>query len=156
MMASVFWDCDGLLLIDYLPKGETINKEYYANLMPQLRDAIVQKRRGKITPGVLLLHDNARPHTADFAQRAIRRCGFTQIEHPPYSPDLAPSDFFLFPNLKKSLRGRRFADDNEVKNAVAQWFEEQPPDFFRTGIMKLRDRLLSCIAALGDYFEKMQ
>jgi histone-lysine N-methyltransferase SETMAR len=156
LMASIFWDQDGPLLIDSLPRGETINKEYYAKLMRQLRQAIVEKRRGKLAAGVLLLHDNATPHTAELAQAAIRQCGFVQLEHPPYSPDLAPSDFFLFPNLKKSLRGRRFADDEEVKAAVDQWFAAQPDGFFRSGIQQLRDRTLTCIAALGDYFEKMQ
>lgn len=59
VMASVFWDSEGILLIDYLPKGQTITGPYYAGLIPKVRDAVKNKRRGKLTRGVLFLHDNA-------------------------------------------------------------------------------------------------
>jgi hypothetical protein len=64
------------------------------------------------------------------SQAAIRQCGFQQLNHPPYSPDLAPSDYFVFRVMKKFLRGKRFSSDEEVKEAVTTWFEEQSKDFF--------------------------
>ena len=63
------------------------------------------------------------------AQAAIRECKFEQLNHPPYSPDLAPSDYYLFQNLKSHLRGTRFRDDDELKAAAEAWFEDQMTTF---------------------------
>ncbi|GFU10984.1 uncharacterized protein TNCV_4658161 [Trichonephila clavipes] len=79
------------------------------------------KRRGLLTSGVLLLHDNARPHSAIPKQNLIRSFGWKQIDHPPYSPDLAPSDFLLFRSLKEFLGGKRFDTADEVKEEVQDW-----------------------------------
>lgn len=130
LMATIFWDAEGILLIDYLPKKTTMNADYYANLLCQLRDAIKEKRRGKLNRGVLILHDNAPVHTARTTQLAMARNGFDAIDHPPYSPDLAPCDYFLFRLLKKDLRGRRFSTDNEMIAAVNEYFDDKPKDFF--------------------------
>jgi histone-lysine N-methyltransferase SETMAR len=70
------------------------------------------------------LHDNAPAHTARVAQAAIRNCGFEQLNHQPYSPDLAPSDFYLFRILKKELWGKRFEDDNELTSTTEGSREE--------------------------------
>jgi len=64
VLASIFWDQDGILLIDYLPKGQTINAEYYSSLLVQLKDILKEKCRGKVTSGVLFLHDNTPAHWA--------------------------------------------------------------------------------------------
>ena len=71
-----------------------------------------------LSNGVRLLHDNAPVCTAPVAKVAVKECGFKEIEHPPYSPDLAPSDYYLFFKLKKDLQGKKFDDDEEVKTAV--------------------------------------
>jgi len=60
VLASIFWDQDGILLIDYLPKGQTINTDYYSSLLVQLKDILKGKRSGKVTKEVLFLHNNAR------------------------------------------------------------------------------------------------
>ena len=103
-----FWDQDGILLIDYLPKGQTINAEYYSSLLVQLKDILKEKRRGNITKGVLFLHDNAPAHRALATQKQLTYLVFQCLDHPPYSPDLAPSDYHLFPGLKKQLKGCHF------------------------------------------------
>ncbi|GBP27060.1 Mariner Mos1 transposase [Eumeta japonica] len=123
LMATIFWDSEGVLLIDYLPKGTTINGQYYANLLLQAREAVVQKRRGKLSGGVLFLQDNASVHTARVSRQALKDTGFSEIDHPPYSPDLFPSDYFFFSNLKKELRDCRFVDDNQMKMAVKSHFD---------------------------------
>jgi len=101
VLASIFWDQVGILLIDYLPKGQTINAEYYSSLLVQLKDILKEKRRGKFTKGVLLLHDNATAHRALATRKKVAYLGFQCLDHPPYSPDLAPSDYHLYPGLKK-------------------------------------------------------
>jgi len=61
---------------------------------------------------------------------AIQRLDFSVLPHPPYSPDLTPSDFHLFPKLKELLKGQRFSCDEEVKSAVRKWFQKQNINFF--------------------------
>ncbi|GBP44581.1 Histone-lysine N-methyltransferase SETMAR [Eumeta japonica] len=87
------------------------------------REAVIQKRRGKLSRRVLFLQDNASVHTARVSRQALKDTGFSEIDHPPYSPDLVPSDYFLFSNLKKELRGRTFVDDNQIKMAVESHFD---------------------------------
>ena len=96
-MATVFWDA----VLDFLPKGSTITGVYYANLLDQLRTAIHEKRRDKLSRGVFLQQDNARVHTCKVAMDAVKRNRYELIPHPAYSPDLAPRDFFLLPKLEK-------------------------------------------------------
>ena len=105
VMATVFWDAKGVIKLDFLPKRSTITGVYYANLLDQLRIAIREKRRGKLSKGVLLQQDNARVHTCKVAMDAVERNEYELISHPAFLPDLAPSDFFLFPNLKKDICG---------------------------------------------------
>jgi len=107
-LASIFWDQDGILLIDYLPKGQTINAEYYSSLLVQLKDILKEKHRGKFTKEVLFLHDKDPAHRALATQKKLAYLGFQFLDHPPYSQDLAPSDYHLFPGLKKQLKGRHF------------------------------------------------
>ena len=96
--------CYGILLIDYLPKGQSINTEYYSSLLVQLMDIVKEKRRGagRSPRGILFLHDNAPAHRALATQKELAYLGFQCLDHPPYSPDLAPSDYHLFPGLKKN------------------------------------------------------
>ncbi|KFD68814.1 hypothetical protein M514_19055 [Trichuris suis] len=87
ILATIFWDAEGILLIDYMEDGGTITGKYYANFLLQLREEIKEERRRKLSRKVLLLHDNAPAHRAKVALAAIQQCGFGQIDHPPYSPD---------------------------------------------------------------------
>jgi len=109
-MVSIFWDNEGVLLTDCLEKGKTVTSVHYAGLVSKLREVIKEKRRGK-----LLHHDNAQVHTSHAPVATIHECGFELLPHPPYSPDLAPSDFHLFKHLKDSLCGRVFEDDEVSK-----------------------------------------
>ena len=94
-----FWDQVCILLNDYLPKGQNIKAEYYSSLLVKLKDIVKEKLRGKFTKGVLYLHDNAPAHRALATQKKL---GFHCLDHPPYSPDLASSDYHLLPGLKKN------------------------------------------------------
>ena len=97
----------------------------------------------------MLLHDNACPHTAETLQESK----FEVIAHPPYSPDLAPSDSHLFDPLKEALRICQFTSDQEVKEVVHAWFATQPKTFLE-GIRKLVQQWVQCIEKLGDHVEK--
>jgi len=101
--SSRFWDQDGILLIDYLPTGQTINAEYYSSLLVQLKDILKGKRRGKLTMEVLFLHDNIPANQALATQNKPAYLGFQCLNPLPHYPDLAPSDYHLFPGLKKTI-----------------------------------------------------
>jgi histone-lysine N-methyltransferase SETMAR len=101
IMLTVFWDSQGVLLAHFQERGENVNAVSYCEVLFMLHAAIRRKRPGLLSRGVLLLHDNARPHTARLSQERIAAFGWQLLEHPPYSPDLAPSDFHLFGPLKK-------------------------------------------------------
>ena len=114
----------------YLPKGQTINVKYYSSLLVQLKDILKEKRHGNVTKGVLFLHDNAPAHLALATQKKLAYLKFQCLDHPPYSPDLAPSDYHLFPGLKKQLKGRHFSSDAEVIAAAETWLDGQLSEFF--------------------------
>ena len=91
VMASVFWDKEGIIMIDYLQKGKTINADYYTSLLDQLKQKLKEKRRGKLSKGVLFLQDNASSHKAHRTMQKFDQIGFELLHHPPYSPGLTPS-----------------------------------------------------------------
>ncbi|UYV74832.1 hypothetical protein LAZ67_12001195 [Cordylochernes scorpioides] len=97
VMVSVFWDSEGVLLLDFLNKGQTITGDYYANLVKQLREAIKEKRRGKLSRKIVYHQDNAPSQRSLQAMATIYDSGFELLPHAPYSPDLArlTSTYFL-------------------------------------------------------------
>ena len=100
------------------------------------------------------MHDNAPVHKSMIAQQAVCDCGFVQLDHPAYGPDLAPSDYFRFRNLKSHLRGVRYPDDEVLKEAVKEWLERQTEEFYFSGINSLPEKCRKCIELSGDYIEK--
>jgi len=103
-MLTLFWDEKGVILEHYTPSGTTVtNASYSDHLKNNLRPAIKSKRRGLLSSGVLLQQDNAMPHTASTTVVIITDLYFECLPHPPYSPDLAPSDFHMFRPLKEAM-----------------------------------------------------
>ena len=117
----------------------------------KLREDIKSKRPGKLTKGILFDQDNTPPHKAAVTMATIRDCGFEIVPHPPYSPDLAPSDYYLFPNLKKHIGGQRYSTSEDVLSAVEGYFGSLTPTDFWQGINKLRERWDKCVRLRGDY-----
>jgi histone-lysine N-methyltransferase SETMAR len=103
-MATIFWDVRGILFIEYMPKGTTINANVYANTLKELREAIDQKRPDFFNREVFRLHDHATVHKAAKIRPIVQEFEFVKMDRLPYSPDLAPPDFYLFRLLKKNLR----------------------------------------------------
>ncbi|GBL90061.1 hypothetical protein AVEN_135431-1 [Araneus ventricosus] len=82
------------------------------------------------------------------------KSGWSVLQHPPYSPDLGPSDFYLFGPLKQHLGGKHFADDDDVQHDVLLWMGQQPKEFYAAGIGALLKRWDKCINIGGDYVKK--
>ena len=131
VLASIFWDQDCIILIGFLPKSQTIKAaEYYSSLLVQVKDILKEKRRGNFTKVIQFLNDNAPAHLALATQKNLVYLGFQCLDHPPYSLDLAPSDYRLFLGLKKQLKGLYFSSDAEVIAVAETWLDGQISEFF--------------------------
>jgi len=129
VMLTLFWDERLVILKHYMPRGNTVPSATYADLLKNhLLPAFKSKRRGRLNTGVLLQHDNARPHTARSTVSTMQDLSSECVPHPP---DLAPSDFHVFGPLKKAMGGRSFRSYEEVRQAVQEWLHSQPRIFFR-------------------------
>ena len=152
-LATIFWDMEGIIHIEFMEQGTTIDSEIYVSTLPALKGRLRRVRQDKVKD-VVIQHDNARPHTSRQTQCALQQLELPTIPHPPYSPDLAPSDFFLFPLLKKHLKGNHYKTDAEVEVDVRSWCRSQTPEFFADRMRKLVQRGRLCIDSDSDYVEK--
>ena len=95
-----FFYSEGIVHYEYAPDGQTINKEFYLEVLWRLRESVRRKRREKWRDGDWILHhDNAPTHTSHLVQQFLAKHGTARLQQPPYSADLATCDFFLFPRL---------------------------------------------------------
>ena len=133
-----------------LNPNQTINADLYCTQLQKLADAISQKRPN--LKKIRFLHDNARPHTAKKTREKLLQLQWEVPIHPPYSPDLAPSDFYLFCSLQNFLKNKHFRSDDELKMAVDEFFRSKSTIFFRKGIHELPNRWHQVINSNGDYF----
>jgi histone-lysine N-methyltransferase SETMAR len=107
---------NGIVHSEFVPNGETVNQAFYLQVLKRLRDMVRRKCPELWQSGEWWLHhDNAPAHKALSVQQFLTKNRMTQLLHPPYSHDLAPCDFLLFRRMKKVLKGKRFADVEEVK-----------------------------------------
>ena len=102
---------------------------------------------------MILLHDNARPHAASAVKKYLKTLKWDVLPHPPYSPDIAPSDYHLFRSMTHGLADQRFSLYEECKNWVDSWINSKDGSFFREGIRKLPERWAKVVASDGQYFE---
>ncbi|UYV74235.1 hypothetical protein LAZ67_11002565, partial [Cordylochernes scorpioides] len=152
--ASVHHPAGGVVHHEFLPQGRTVNKEYYLQVMRNLREAIRQKRPDLWkNKNWLLHHDNTPAHTSLLVRDFLAKNNTLMMPQPPYSPDLAPCDFFLFPKLKRLMKGRRYATLDEIKTAS----KEELKKIFKNDFLKCfedwKNRWHKCIISHGDYFE---
>ena len=152
VMCTVFWKRKRVILLDFLESGQTMNSDLYIATLTKVKARISRVRPEKKTT-FLLQHDNSRPHTSLKTVEHIANLGRTVLPHPPYSPDLAPSDFHLFGPQKDGLRGH-FASNNAVVQAVKQWATSAGADFYECSMQALVHCWQKCIANGGDYVEK--
>ena len=134
VLASIFWgDQDGILFIDYLPKGQTINAECYSSLLVQLKDILKEKFHGKVTKGVLFLHDNSPAHRALATQKKLAACSLDWKNN---------WNVAIFRPTQRSLLPRRPA-----------WTDNLLNFFFLNDLQKLEQRANKCIELCGEYVE---
>jgi histone-lysine N-methyltransferase SETMAR len=109
----------------------------YIQTIKKLQRRLRSVRPHKNVAEILLQHDNARPHTSLNTQKAVIKLGWTVLPHPPYSPDLVPSDFRLFETIKDAIRGKMFGSDDKVIEEVKSGCECRIQTSTRLGYMLL-------------------
>ena len=125
-------------------------QSFYSAQLQRLRQVIIEKRQ--FTGTVLFQHDNARPHTAGVVKSKIAEYGWELVPHPPYSPDLAPSDYHLFRPMKNWMRAKEYDDEQELITDLNAYFASKDQAFFERGIHSLPDKWQLTINYEGDYF----
>ncbi len=129
---------------ELLETNQTIIADFYSEQLQSVHEALIRKRRISGTRhNVILLHDNGRPHVPQF--------GWEFLEHPPYSPDLAPSDYHLFQALRNHLCDKQYEDFDKIQFDLTAFFESWPANFYKCGIERLPTRWTKVVETDGDY-----
>jgi histone-lysine N-methyltransferase SETMAR len=149
VMLCVWWNFSGVIHFELMKPGQTITAEVYSSQLDRVQHALLQI--GIDTSRTLLLHDNAKPHTAKKTLEKIEELGWEVLPHAPYSPDLAPSDYYLFRSMQHELAENHFKKEDDVKIFVQRYFDSKPPEFYKAGIEKLRGRWREVIVNNGTY-----
>lgn len=154
VMHLVFFDHRGIIYDHRVPKGQTVTGNYYSTVLKhQFMKKMREKRPELIENGWILHHDNAPAHRSQICQQTIAEIGCELLAHPPYSPDLAPCDHSLFPELKNQLRGQRFQSDDEVNDAVTGVLKVLSKNGLWHYFEAWQNRWNKCIDSQGMYFE---
>ena len=132
------------------PEGQTVNAEFYCNILRRLREDIRRKRPELWCAGNWLLHDNNAPsYRALVTREFLAHRGIITLPHPPYSPDLAPCDFFFFPKMKLQLKGRRFDRVEKIQRASQNVLGKLRKQDFQHAFQQWQRRWDRCVAAQG-------
>ncbi len=149
-----FFDCEGVIYNHYVKKGTKINSAYMVQVFRKFLDHF-RRKRPQLYNGNWYLHfDNCRVHTSQETTAYLERRNVKLLTHAPYSPDLAPADFFLFPELKKKLAGTRFESDQELKTTTEGYVKALTKNGLLHVFEKWMHRLDKCIQLGGSYVEK--
>ena len=155
-MIAVFFAKSGHVATVPLLERKTVNAEWYINTcLPKVFEAWSARRPRTGTRHLLLHHDNASAHTAAATLDFLQENQVQLVTHPPYSPDLAPCDFFLFPLVKKELKGKAFETVEDARAFVEGQISGIPKSVWAGAVASWFRRMESCIQANGGYFEKL-
>jgi transposase len=149
VMLTVFWGVEGFFLLKVLPKGRTINGAYFREeiILPLSKEM----KSKSMVPKLWLHMDNASPHKAGDTLDLITRLGFIQMPQPPFSPDLAPSDFYLFGRVKKEMKGKKYETPEEAVKAFEKILDGIQIQERLDVMVNWMERLKSVIISGGEY-----
>jgi transposase len=150
MMLTIVWNTKRFHVVEILPKGVKFNAGYFCNsilraLVPD--DGDVGRRK------MVIHHDNARPHAAWRTRAFMDENSMKPAPHPPYSPDLAPSDFSLFGYVKGRLTGQMFESREDLFEAIIEILRSIPMEKLMSVFLKWERGLQRCIDINGEYVE---
>jgi len=153
-MLIVFFDIKGVIMTEWVPQGQTVNQHYYLQVLTTLRERVRRKRPELWENDSWILHqDNAPAHSALSVKRFLAKNRTPVLQHPPYSPDLAPCDFWLFPKLKSALKGTHFESVEAVKTKTTEVLKTLQEKDFQHCFNQWKIRMERCVKHGGEYIE---
>ena len=153
-MLTLFFDSQGIVHKEFVQQGCTVNAEYYKGVLDRLISRIRRVRPALYrTRDFFLLHDNAPAHSAAKIRKFLTQTQVATLNHPPYSPDLSPPNYFLFPKVMLQLKGASFDTIEEIQKAVTAQLNKIPAEDFSNVMKKLETCANLCITSNGSYFE---
>lgn len=154
VMLSVFWNFDGILFFELLSGDKRLNSDIYSAQLKRLHEVMTTKYPSLINRNkVLLQADNAKPHISRKSMETINSLnGIELLPHPPYSPDIAASDFHLFRSMSHFLRGRCFKNEEALYEELTTFFDSKPSEWYKSGIRKIAQRWALVCENNGFYF----
>jgi len=156
-MFCIFFSIEGIVARIVVPKGQTVNARYYSNtILPSVFSNWKVIMNKKTVRTLMTHHDNASSHKAKIVTEFLEENKVTVLPHPPYSPDLAPCDFFLFPKIKKELGGKKFDKVENLARSIQSIADNIPKEEYYKSFQEWQRRLKRCIDANGNYFEGME
>lgn len=150
-MVTIFFNGKGLVTINFKPKDTKYNSDYFINIIDNVYNEVYPKGFKKHAPKKFIHFDNARVHTSQKVVDYIDNSGFNRMPHPPYSPDLAPSDFGLFGTIKKKMEGKPHNTEQELENHIIEIIDNFKPKFWEKLFMDWIKRLENLKTTNGDY-----
>ena len=147
-MLCIWWDIQGPIHYEVLKSSEKLNSEKYGQQLDDLKTAVQEKR---LEMFIMLHHNNAGPRAALGTRQKIAELGWKILSHPPYFLDLAPSDYHLFLSLQNFLRGKKIKNEEDIKQALVNFFASKDENFFKNGIYKLLAQWREVINNNGNY-----
>ncbi|GFY31146.1 uncharacterized protein TNCV_4360531 [Trichonephila clavipes] len=151
-MLTVFFDKNGVVYLEFVPEGQTVNGAFYVEVLKRLKRR-VNRVRPEISANWKLHHDNAPSDTCFMVTGHLTKNGIVTIPQSPYSPNLAPADFFLFPKVKTVLKGCHHGTQDDVKRACTHALKDTSVGDFQGAYEAWKHRLQKCVHAQGAYFE---
>ena len=151
-MVACFFGINGHAATVPLEERRTVNSEWYTTIC--LLEVFGEMRKTNRRRRIIFHHDNASSHTSAQTSAFLSTENIELMGHPPYSPDLAPNDFFLFPHIKNKLRGQRFSTPEEAVDAFKTHVLEVPHSEWKKCFENWFKRMQKCIDHHGEYFEK--
>jgi len=150
----LFFDWKGIVRHEFVPRGQMVNKQLYQKVLVRLRDAVCRKRPELWKNQTLMWHhNNALSHMSLLIRSYLAKHQTSVVPHPPYSPDLAPADFFMFPKLKTTLKGRRFQTIEEIQQNAIRELRTITESAFQEAFQQWKKHWERCITSRGDCFE---
>lgn len=157
VMYAIFFSPSGPVAQVAVTKGRSVTGFFYKNVaLKKVKKHFVKRRPKTGLKGLKLLHDNAPCHRASIVTNFLKKEKVEVLPHPPYSPDLAPCDFFLFPRLKKHLSGRRYGSRRALGAGIYQYLISVPKTYYEIAFKQWIQRLKMCIRSGGEYFEGLK
>jgi len=149
----VFFDIKGTVMAEWVPSSQTVNQQYYVEVLTKLRERVRKKRPELWRKGWILQQDNAPAHKALSVKQFLANKNISVLEHPTYSPDPVPCDFYFFPKIKSVLKGTHFVSVENVKAKMAEILNSLTEHDLWNCFEHWLHRMQLCANSEGNYFK---